>query len=177
MRSTLARAFTLIELTIVVVLIGVIYALAASALRPAAQEEASRWSLERLDTALRAIEGGYAKLVCEGDLRVQCRVIDEKGGEIVSDLQLFEEPPIAYYFDEKGYLGELKFPLDRRLVIERFENGAISDALIEYRGSFYRYYSLLRPAEVFANIEEARKSFDPALWIPQYSNEFFSEID
>ncbi|MDR1450762.1 MAG: type II secretion system GspH family protein [Helicobacteraceae bacterium] len=173
----LKRGFTLIELLIVAAIIGVIYSIAAATMKTGAIEQSAVWSLENLDVALRGLKGGYLKLICEGDRCENCRVVDENGEEIASVPALFEEIPRTFYFDESGYLDNLKFPSDRCFEMEKFENGAIGDTLTEHRGKFYRYYSFARAAETFASLDDAKDSFDPRVWIPQYGNEFFNEND
>ncbi|MDR2034899.1 MAG: type II secretion system GspH family protein [Helicobacteraceae bacterium] len=173
-----SRAFTLIELLIVVALMAIIYALAAGSFKRDSLQDAGEWKLETLDLALKnAGQNEYLKLACEGEVCQNCRVVDVKGEEILADLTLFEEPPKAFYFDKNGYLEELKFPSDRCFEMELFENGAIGEALVEHKGLFYRYYSALRKAEIFASLDDAKTSYDPRSRIPQYSSEFFNELD
>ncbi|MDR2638411.1 MAG: type II secretion system GspH family protein [Helicobacteraceae bacterium] len=173
----LKRGFTLIELLVVVILIGVIYSIAAATLKGKESQNAADWSLEKLDLTMREFSSGYIRLLCEGDRCENCRVVDRNGEELIGDLNIFAQTPKVLYFDESGYLGDMKFPADRCFEMERFENGAISDMLVEHQNRFYRYYAYMLPSEMFVSLEEARASLDPRARIPQYSSEFFSEID
>ncbi|MDR2152645.1 MAG: prepilin-type N-terminal cleavage/methylation domain-containing protein [Helicobacteraceae bacterium] len=177
MRSTLKRGFTLIELIVVIILIGVIYSIVLRAIASKDDTDKAAWSLEKLDSTLRTFPGGYVKLVCEGDLCENCRLLDAKGEELIGDLAIFEQTPKTLYFDESGYLDGMKFPADRCFEMERFENGAISDTLVEHQGRFYRYYAYAKSGEVFVSLEDAKNSLDPRRHIPQYSSEFFNETD
>ncbi|MDR0665178.1 MAG: type II secretion system GspH family protein [Helicobacteraceae bacterium] len=173
----LKRGFTLIELLVVIVIIGAVYAITVATIKSGSDQAASAWSLEKLDATLREFQSGYLKLICDGNVCENCRVVDQNGEELIADLAIFSQTPKVLYFDESGYFGDMRFPADRCFEMERFENGAISDALVEHEGKFYRYYAYMRPVEIFVSLEEAKNSLDPRLWIPQYSSDFFNETD
>ncbi|MDR2904814.1 MAG: prepilin-type N-terminal cleavage/methylation domain-containing protein [Helicobacteraceae bacterium] len=171
-------AFTLIELLIVIVIIGAIYALAVVSIRAKKPEESpERWRLERLDLALKESGSGWLQLYCEGENCENCRVIDAKGVAIVENLLLFESRPIARYYDETGVLTERQFFGERCFEMERYDSGAISELLLEYGGKFYRYFPAVRRAEIHETLDTAMKSIDARLFVPESSADFYSDTD
>lgn len=175
---TLKPAFTLIELLIVLVIIGVVYSLAGSLMtRPQNAADTALWSLERLDEAIRSAAPGYVKLVCRGDRCDRCEVRDGNGALIAENMTLFNKIPVVHRFDRNGYLETRRFAPEICFEMERFENGAVSDLLVEHDSRFYRFYPLLRPAERFSDFEAARKSADALAWLPTDQGRYFHERD
>ncbi|MGE4294249.1 MAG: prepilin-type N-terminal cleavage/methylation domain-containing protein [Campylobacterales bacterium] len=175
---TLKPAFTLIELLVVLVIIGVVYTLAGTLMKaPAKPGESPQWSIERLDESLRNAHAGYAKLRCEGDRCERCALFDATGAVLREPIALFSQIPAVYRFDRTGYLDTVRFPPGVCFEMERFENGAVSDLLLEYDKRFFRYYPLLRPVEVSTDFEQMRKSLDAAAWMPTDQSRYFHERD
>lgn len=164
---------------IVVIIIGVIYATATAVIRSKTDGAAGLdWSLERLDRTMRnAPIAGYLRLVCTGDLCEKCVLYGENGEAIATEIALFDEKPAWHIYDRSGYLEKREFAHDRCFEMERFANGAITDMLIEHKGSFYRYYAYLRPADRYQNYEEARLSIDPNQFLPTDKTKYYSEDD
>ncbi|MDR3347230.1 MAG: prepilin-type N-terminal cleavage/methylation domain-containing protein [Helicobacteraceae bacterium] len=170
--------FTLIELLIVLIIIGVIYASATAVIRAKSADSASRWALENLDEAMKNFpQQGYIRLVCGGEKCESCALYDENANALVEDIALFDDMPIVHFFDRTGYLGKRIFPHERCFQMERFENGAISDMLLEHRATFYRYYAFYRQAQIFTGFEDAKRTLDNAVWIPTARNQYFSKDD
>lgn len=175
---TLKRAFTLIELLIVLVIIGVIYSLAAGLMKaPSKGAEGVEWSLEHLDASLRNAGEGYLKLRCTGDHCETCQLFDARGEIVAEGIDLFVVMPVVHFFDASGYLDSRRYAPGVCFEMERFENGAVSELLLEHNKRFYRYYPLLKPAETYTDFEEAKKSADALTWVPTDQGRYFHERD
>ncbi|MDR0747485.1 MAG: type II secretion system GspH family protein [Helicobacteraceae bacterium] len=170
-------AFTLIELLIVLTIVGIIYATATAAIKGKEGVAGDgEWRLDTLTEALRAKEG-YLKLVCGGDRCERCALMDIDGNTVEDRLALFEEIPIVHYYDRGGYLDRFSFKEGVCFEMERFENGSVTDMLVEHRSKFYRYYALLTQTAVYASFDEARETIDPTLWIPSAQAQYHLESD
>lgn len=167
-------SFTLIELIIVVVIIGVVYASALSVVRYK-DNRAQLWSLPTLDQAMRRTAAGYKKLVCGGERCERCELQTIDGEVIGGEITLFDEPPTIYAMDKSGYLDTAKYNDETCFVMEKYDNNALSNLLVEHKTQFYRYYPILRRAEVFADLESARRTVDHALNIPLLQNQLENE--
>lgn len=171
----LKPAFSLIELLVVVLIIAIVYTLASMQIRTASLEKESI-TPDQIDKLLAKFDG-YAKLVCSSDQCTSCVVVDQHGEVLQDEFALFAETPTVYYFDKHGYLESKKFANESCFVMEKYENGSISNMLFEYKNSFYRYYPLLRTASVYASQDEAMRWFDPANFAPTGFDRFFSKND
>lgn len=174
---TLRGAFTLIELLIVLVIIGVIYSLAASMMRPPSEPQAQQWSLERLAETLRSAGEGYLKLRCGGDACQSCALYNEAGETLLREIPLFRSLPIVHRFDDKGYLEAVSFAPGVCFEMERFENGSVSELLVEYENQFYRYYPLIHSTKMYVNFEDAKNSLDASRHLPTDRGRYFHERD
>jgi prepilin-type N-terminal cleavage/methylation domain-containing protein len=171
------NAFTLIELLIVLTIVGIIYATATAAIKSkGGTAEAGGWRLDTLAEALRKREG-YLKLACGGDRCERCALMDINGNMVEDVIALFEEAPIIHYYDRRGYLDRFSFKEGVCFEMERFENGSVTDMLVEHRSKFYRYYALLTDDAVYASFDEARETIDPTIWIPSAQTQYYLESD
>ncbi|GHS88915.1 hypothetical protein FACS189487_08160 [Campylobacterota bacterium] len=161
-----------------IVIIGTIYAIATVSIGSKSSEQsAAKWRLDRLDTALRELSSGYVLLYCDGEKCENCTAVNAKNEVIAQNLPLFDQPPKVRYYDDTGYLAERLFFNDRCFEMERYENGSISELLVEHGGKFYRYYALIRRAEVFDDAVQASESIDARSHIPETAADFYNETE
>ncbi len=170
--------FTLIELIVVLVIIGIIYALAATLVRQpeAAAKEAMRFAPDRLDRALRGVEEpGYLRLVCTGQRCEACRLENRWGEPIGEPMRIFESPPVVYAVLQEGSPQATRTLDGPCFVMERFENQAVSETLFEYENRFYHYPPLLQPMRRYSSLDEAWERIEPGRNLPSDRSRYFHE--
>lgn len=170
--------FTLIELLVVLVIIGLIYSLAATLMRdrPADGIQTVRFAPQSLDRALRDVDhSGYLRLVCTGMRCESCVLEDERGGALSDPFSVFESMPVRYDLLSTGS------PLAKRggdgpcFVMERFANGAVSETLFEYNNRFYHYSPLLHEVAILSSLDRAWERVDGYRHLPTDRTRYFHE--
>ena len=162
------RAFTLIELIIVLIIIGLVYSLYS----PNFNNKKKVTKFENLKEFLLQNYHAPLKLECFGEQCKKCFV----NGKELKKYQLFNQRPKTYFFDEFGYLEEKNFNDDKKCFeFEIYDNKSSSNILVEKDLKFYLFYSFYQKNKVFNDFEEAQKAFDNKTFLPQDELEFFGE--
>lgn len=143
----LRRAFSLIELMLVVVIIGIVYAMALSTFKPPEKKELETFSLTMLPQYLRQnFSLMDAKLVCFSPCG-KCKMLVD--GEWMEDeVDLFPSSDVkSYELDLEGFAIEKEFaPHDIKdayrkacFILHKRPNDSISPLVLETEGKFLYY--------------------------------------
>jgi len=143
----LRRAFSLIELMLVVVIIGIVYAMALSSFKPPDKKELESFSLKDLPKYLREnFPLSDAKLVCFKPCGKCSLLVDGEWKE--DEVELFSNSDVkSYTLDLEGFAIEKEYvPYDITdayrqscFVLHKATNDAISPIILESDGSFIYY--------------------------------------
>ena len=157
------KAFTLLELLLVVVIIGVVYGLVISSMKKLNNKEA-RLDFETLPSFLSTFhQQNDVALICTDNCRKCALFID---GEEVKEIKPFmkEERRLNFWrFDANLGTQELRFtPMfdedDREFDVcfryEIFIDGSSSEMIVETKKRSYDYRGLLHSVETYPSLQE-----------------------
>lgn len=167
------RGFTLVELLIVIILIGVVYMLFIAGLDKNEKPRPLRFE-ELRSTILNLTRNTPATLTCDGDTCGHC-VIRPREGEKELEIDLFRSRPKVLYYDRYGYIKERRFPGEICFEYTIRKNLSGDNILVERGGIYYLFYAYLKKADVFNTYDEAAQAFDPARHIPMDTHEYYYE--
>jgi prepilin-type N-terminal cleavage/methylation domain-containing protein len=155
-------AFTLLELLLVVLIMGIVYGLAVNAIKRYG-ERSFELSLETLPQYLQSFhQQNHVVLLCTDACR-ECRVMVD-GSEVKKVDPFIDGPLRAYRFDSALGTRELSFTPyydeDERefevcLRFELFPNGSSSEMIIEQEGYVVDFPGYFGTPRRFATLEEA----------------------
>ena len=161
------KAFTLIELLLVVVIIGVIYGLVINSMQRVNDKEASL-SFETLPSFLKTMhQQNSVAFVCLDNCQ-ECAVYVD--GEILKEVNAFmkEERLLHFWrFDANQGTQELRFtPVfdedDREFDVcfryEIFKNGSSTEMIVETQEQSYDYRGLLHKVTRFSSLQDLENS-------------------
>ncbi len=156
-------AFSLIELMIVIVIMGVIYTMSVRSFPTETQKVEEKLSLLNLKEYLKGLEyEKTARIICLDDCQSCDIVID---GEINSTIENFVDDSIhvyrySYLQGEQEVVKEAYF--NERDVQEHVcfsygvdKKGVGDQVLIEYKNAAYDFTRYLEPTQKYASLEEA----------------------
>jgi prepilin-type N-terminal cleavage/methylation domain-containing protein len=161
------RAFTLLELLLVVVIIGVIYGLVINSMQKINDKE-SVLGFESLPTFMRTFhQRNHVALICTDNCKACALYVD---GEKVKDVDPFmEKERVLRFWSYDANIGarELRFtPIfdedDREFDVcfryEIFKDGSSSEMIIETQKKSYDYRGLLRPPTRYSSLQALEES-------------------
>ena len=161
------KAFTLIELLIVVVIIGVVYGLVISSMKKINNKEA------HLDfkTLPSFVQGFYKRnhvaLVCSDNCRECILYVDNEPLKKVDAFMRDERHLRFWHYDANTGVQELRFtPLfdedDREFDVcfryEIFEDGSSTEMIIETKEHTYDYHGLLSGVTSYPSLQDAQEA-------------------
>jgi prepilin-type N-terminal cleavage/methylation domain-containing protein len=162
------KAFTLIELVVVLIIIGLVYALYS----PNFHSKKKITKFENLKEFLLSNYDLPIKLECFGDKCEQCFVNNKE----LKQYQIFTKKPKVYTLDMFGYLQEKSFQDDKKCFeFQIFSNKSSSNMLVEKNLKFYLFYAFYQKSKVFSDFEKAQKEYDNKTFLPQDELEFFGQ--
>ncbi|MFA6196192.1 MAG: prepilin-type N-terminal cleavage/methylation domain-containing protein [Sulfurimonas sp.] len=156
------KAFSLIELLIVIVIIGVVYTLAVGNFQKIG-EASTKVKLENLKEYLQTFPHAKdVKLLCLDDCS-KCTVMAD--GEVQTTLEDFLDASVKVY-DYNFFLGVSKHPqeiyFNKDSVEEKVcfsysvdKKGLGEQVLIEFNGAVYDFSTYLTPVNVYKSLQEA----------------------
>jgi len=141
------KAFSLLELMLVVVIVGVVYALALSTMKVPSKTDAEAFTLATLPKYLREnFKLSDAKIICFEPCG-KCSVVVD-GEFLDEELSLFDKSNVrSYELSYEGYGTEKEYlPYDVQdpykqacFVLHKWSNGAIEEVVLESDDSFIYY--------------------------------------
>lgn len=159
------KAFSLIELLIVVMIIGVIYTLSVGSLNKMAQEK-EKLTLENLKTYLFNIpHKKYVQLLCLDDCS-SCDIYADNS-KIQTVDNFLDKSVRAYRYDyfygyteieKEVYLNTDNVEKDICFSYVIDKSGVGSQVLVEFQEKFYEYTSYFDMVHVYNSIEDAREA-------------------
>ncbi len=175
--SNSKKGFTLFELILVVLLIGIIYGIFVHKLSQKDKKESAEGIvLETLKPFLESFEPtDKAELRCFTPCET-CYVF--RDGKQVEDLELplFKSTPNVYENDAFGQLQRIEFmPIEEKkskaikdvcFEYTLYQNHSSSNYIVEYAKKYYLFEAYLKPVSVFESLSEATAAFDIAPLLP-----------
>jgi len=152
------KAFSLIELLIVILIIGIIYTLSVGNFKKLKDSSEKKLTLKTLKEYLQSIEHeDSVELLCLDD----CSSCD-----IFVDTQKYTSKPIEDFLDKSVKVYRYDFNLG--MIEKEYKNDVcfsfsvdkkgVSDQLIvEYDGKVYDYTTYLHPTKVYTSLEEVSR--------------------
>ena len=157
------KAFTLIELLLVVVIIGVIYGLVISSMKRINNKE-ENLSFKTLPTFLETLfQQNHVAFVCVDNCKKCAVYIDN---EKVRDIEPFmrdERTLRFWHYDANLGTQELRFSslfdedereFDVCFRYEIFEDGSSTEMIVETKNKSYDYHGLLNRVDVYDSLQE-----------------------
>lgn len=166
------RGFTLIELIIVILIIGIVYMLFISGFDEHKKPKPLRFE-ELKNTVLKLSGNTPATLHCSGEKCDNCIIRPRDGGK-EQEISLFHTKPKVYAYDRYGYLAEKRYDDETCFEYTVRKNLSADNILVERNGLFYLFYAYLEKADVFDDYDKAVLAFDPAQHILLDSNEYYN---
>ena len=174
MKSALRnRAFTLFELIIVVILIGLIYGVFVNKLSTRSTQK-SEISLKEVREFLNDFAFKQSvQIVCENDSQECSIYIDDKKTE--QTIKLFKSKPVVYTLDETGRPKIIKFsPVfekegkikDVFFKFKIFKNGSGDSYIVESEDIFYVFKAIEKKPYVLTRFDEATEQLDHIKILP-----------
>ena len=163
------RGFTLIELLIVILIIGIVYALFVSGFDTRTKVTPLRFE-ELKSTILSLTQNRPARLECRGENCETCTIAQKEIED--REIALFHGKPRVFIYDRHGYLKEKRYPDGRCFDFTIRANLSSDNILVERDGKFYLFYAYLKRTAVFDDYDTATAAFDPANHILLDSNEY-----
>lgn len=170
------RGFTLFELLLVIVLIGILYGVFINKLTSTKETEAAEaLTIGTIGDYLRSFSADEeVEFICL-EAGLECGVyVDDKRVETVK-VRLFETPPVVYRQDGYGQLREIEFLPWRNgdgvlkevcFRFTKFKNGSSSHYILGYEDRFYLFDAYLRPTQTFSALSDAEKAFSRTDLLP-----------
>ncbi len=162
------KAFSLLELILVVVIVGIVYTLALSTMKVPNKDDIEAFTLETLPQYLRDnFKLLDAKIICNEPCG-NCRVLVD-GAFLDEELSLFQEADVkSYELSYEGYGTEKEYlPYDANdpykqacFVLHKWPNGAIEEVVLESEKGFIYYkagYEKVKTYKSLANLQDAYK--------------------
>ncbi len=165
--NRMRSAFSLLELMLVVVIIGIVYAMALSSFKPSEKKELDAVTMRTLPKYLRQnFPLADAKIVCFSPCG-KCGVMAD--GEWMEDeLELFPNSDVkSYTLDTQGFATEKEFaPQDMNdayreacFVLHKEANDAISPFVLQSEGSFLYYRAGYEEVEEYDSLTAIQSEY------------------
>ncbi len=162
------KAFSLLELMLVVIIVGIVYTLALSTMKIPNENDIEAFSLETLPEYLRNnFKLLDAKIICNEPCG-KCKVLVD-GEFLDEELDLFDKSGIkSYELSYEGYGTEKEYlPYDENdpykqacFVLHKWPNGAIEEVVLESDNNFIYYkagYKKVKTYTSLANLQDNYK--------------------
>jgi len=162
------KAFSLLELMLVIVIVGVIYTLALSTMKVPSPKDAETFTLATLPKYLREnFKLSDAKIICFEPCG-KCSVLVD-GEFLQEELSLFDKSNVkSYELSFEGYATEKEYiPYDKQdsykqacFVLHKWPNGAIEEVVLESDDNFIYYkagYEKTKSYKSLATLQDAYK--------------------
>ncbi len=181
MRSVLnSKAFTLFELLIVIILIGLIYGLFVSSLHNKEVQSDAITLLSMKKTLLKQSYEKKSEIVCLEPCQ-ECFIYNDGEKSEAKAFSLFKTPPKVYKKDYYGRLEKQQFlPLFNKENVQQdvcfrfsvFNNKSSSNYILEADEKFYVFPAYMRDVNMTKTLEEATKLFDNKSLLPKDSRDY-----
>jgi len=161
------RAFSLMELMLVVLIVGIVYAMGLSSFKPPKTKELDTFTLMTLPKFLRdSYKLSDAKLVCFEPCGKCGVVVDGQWQE--DEVDLFPSSEVkSYSLDTQGYANDLEFaPADMEdayrqacFILHKHPNGAIDPIVLESEGRFIYYRAAYEEAQSYESLSAIQDEY------------------
>ena len=181
MRNVLnSKGFTLFELLIVIILIGLIYGLFVSSLQNKELKSDAITLLSMKKTLLNQPFKKKSEIICLEPCK-ECFIYNDGEKAELKPFSLFKAPPKVYKKDYYGRLEQQQFlPLFNKENVQQdvcfrfsvFNNKSSSSYILETDKDFYIFPAYMRDANKTKTLEEAEKLFDNTNLLPKDSRDY-----
>jgi len=174
------RGFTLFELLIVIILIGLIYGLFVSSLQNKETESDAITLLSMKKTLLNQPFKKKSEVICFEPCK-ECFIYNDNKKTDIKPFTLFKTAPKVYKKDQYGRLEQLRFLsfLDKEDLLQDvcfrfsvFNNRSSSHYLIEADEKFYLFHPYLNDREVIPTLSDAQKLLEYKELLPRDSRDY-----
>jgi len=168
------KAFTLVELLIVVVIIGAIYAVFGS--KFVTSSPTKEMGFEDLQTLLGEHNGTFpVRYVCSGKACDQC-TIQGRGGASSEVESFFKEPPELYTLDRYGRV--IEKPMEDKQCFEYTMHAPNrgEELLVASDGAYYHFASFPYNTKRYTHIEDAERALKTYELLPKDRYEYYLDI-
>ncbi len=164
----LRSAFSLLELMIVVVIIGIVYAMALSSFNPPVKKELDTFSLTTLPQYLRKNHPLVdAKLVCFKPCG-KCKIMVDGEWKEEDEVDLFSKGSVkSYTLDIEGFATEKEFaPHDMNdayrqacFILHKNANDSLSPIVLESKGEYIYYKAGYEEVEKYESLAQIQDQY------------------
>ncbi|MEN4053651.1 MULTISPECIES: prepilin-type N-terminal cleavage/methylation domain-containing protein [Sulfurimonas] len=146
-------AFSLIELMIVIVIIGVVYTLVVTNIHQAPQQQKAQLSLKNLKEYLLAFshDNKPVRLLCKDSCQ-KCTLYSEKE-KLQEDINFLQDAPQCYRYD--FFLGPLSVEDNNCFDFSVDSDGVSTQIFVAYKGKVYDYTPYFSETKVYDSLSEA----------------------
>jgi len=165
------KAFSLLELILVVVIVGIVYALALSTMKVPSTKDAEAFTLATLPKYLREnFKLSDAKIICFEPCG-KCSVAVD-GEFLEEELSLFDKSNVkSYELSFEGYGTEKEYiPYDKQdpykqacFVLHKWPNGAIEEVVLESDDSFIYYKAGYEKTDTYSSLAKLQDAYKKEL--------------
>jgi len=150
----LKKAFSLIELLIVILIIGVVYTLSVGSFEKV-KDESKKLTLQNLKEYLQDLpHEKSAEILCLDDCSM-CKILVD--GKKIRELDDFLDKSVkSYRYDFSYGMVELDKVDDVCFSYEIDKKGVGQQVLVEFKNKFYDYSTYLTPVSIYSSLQEAR---------------------
>jgi hypothetical protein len=155
------------ELMLVVLIIGIVYAMALSSFKAPESKELDAFTLMTLPKFLRdSYKLSDAKLVCFEPCGKCSVIVDGQWQE--DEVELFTSPDVkSYSLDTQGYANEIEFPpadIDDAykkacFILHKYPNGSIEPIVLENEGRFIYYKAAYEEVQSYENLSSIQDEY------------------
>ena len=148
------KAFSLIELLIVILIIGVVYTLSVGSFEKV-KDESKKLTLQNLKEYLQDLpHEKSAEILCLDDCSM-CKILVD--GKKIRELDDFLDKSVkSYRYDFSYGMVELDKVDDVCFSYEIDKKGVGQQVLVEFKNKFYDYSTYLTPVSIYSSLQEAR---------------------
>ncbi len=181
MRNALSsKGFTLFELIIVIIIIGIIYALFVNNLRSKEQQVENITLLTMKQALLQQSFTHKSEIICFEPCK-ECYIYNDDKRSKEAAFSLFNAPPKVYKEDTFGQLREYHFlalqDAEERLQnvcfrFTLFNNKSSSYYLVEADTKFYLFHPYMRDIDVVSTLSDAKKLLDIQEILPREESDY-----
>lgn len=181
MRNVLnSKGFTLFELLIVIILIGLIYGLFVSSLHNKEIKSDAISLLSMKKTLSQQTFKNKSEIICLEPCK-ECFIYNDNEKSEVKPFSLFKTPPKVYKKDYYGRLEQREFlPLFTKEDLQQdicfrfslFNNGSSSHYIVEADEKFYVFPAYMNDINETATLSDAEKLFDTTTLLPKESRDY-----
>lgn len=163
MKDKTKSSFVLFELVIVLLLVGIIYALATVQLKnPLAVEDEDMFNLKNKLNVFKEQPYDHIRLICFDDIEESCLI--EKNEKLLIKNYTIPEGMEFYRFDQNNHQTDNQFEKKRlgkiyqkevKFIFSLFPNGSNTTCIVELDDKYYTYGAYLDTVEAFNTLDDA----------------------